>query len=76
MRREFFAQKFSLFSRSLKSLLISTICKSYVYPSSGPCSLWHKLPGSDEAQVSAPSVLKDLTSLKVLLAVFTGKFKL
>ena len=31
MRREFLAQDFSLFSRSLKSLLISTICKSYVY---------------------------------------------
>ena len=35
-----------------------------------------KLPGPEEAQVSAPSVLKDLTNLKVLLAVFTGKFKL
>ena len=30
-----------------------------------------KLPGPDEAQVSAPSVLEDLASIKILLAAFT-----
>ena len=35
-----------------------------------------ELPGPDDAYVSAPSVLKDLTNLKVLLTVFTRKLKL
>ena len=76
MRREFPVQNFSLFLRSLKSLFISAICKSYVYTLIMVYD--SKPPGPDEAQVSAPSVLElGLSKHESFISyIYTRKFKL